>query len=169
MTGREKYLSIVAVVLVILLGASLVVNEKLGRKFNEFDQRIEELRQQNSSIKESLVVIEPYSGQELQTDEDVFNISMSRFEHEALLGDWPAGQTFEEAILPHLYKFYVASSLGFMDRELAFSYVLRTRQFVASWPVTFSTAKYTVDALYYQLMHEINHPPTDNKPSDKQT
>lgn len=155
--------------LVVGLGVSFLMSLSLlilvGRDLKNSQSRLDHLGQDVDRIEGDLAVLEPFMAEQLQKDQETFNIVLSDFEQKAELGEYPAGQTFDEAILPYLYKFYVASYLGYLDKKVALSLVVRARNFVGDWKHTFAESDRAVQSLYIQLLTEIENDKQRQEPS----
>jgi len=84
---------------------------------------------------------------------------MRGFEQDANVGKYPSGQTFDEAVLPYVYKFYIASYLGYMDKKLALGLVLRAQDYIGVWKHTFADSDRAVPAISTEILGEINKEP----------
>lgn len=155
MRTREKWLLSFTVVVSMLLVGSIGAISWMGKSIDKAETRQQELRQKVSQIEGDLAVLEPFRDKQLQKDQEDFNVVMSDFEQKAAVGNYPAGQTFDEAVLPYVYKFYVASYLGYMDKKVSLSLVVRARNFIGGWKHTFAQSDRTVQAIYIELLDEI--------------
>jgi hypothetical protein len=158
MTVRVALLYVLIGVLITALIGSLMFNRTL-------DDDIKSLEEETANIDQTLSFLEPYRGEDLEEDKVEYLEYLVEIEGDD--GRFTDDFEFKTRVMPHLYRYYVASELGFMTKEDAWWMAIRARNFVMNDRSNYGQSFLAVQAVIDQLSYEIQQEEEENKDNNE--